>query len=139
MRTQLITLLALILMLVSCHSTKTTTQTDTQQAQTTIVYRDRVTERTDSVYLHDSVFIKQQDSIVYEYHYRDRYRDRIVLQHDTLLVADTITLREQKTITISQRLTAWQKIKIGLTGALLLIAAIGIAYVVRWIIKKYRK
>jgi hypothetical protein len=56
-----------------------------------------------------------------------------------LLVADTITLREQKTITISQRLTAWQKIKIGLTGALLLIAAIGIAYVVRWIIKKYRK
>lgn len=55
----------------------------------------------DTVYVHDSVFIREAGDSVYVFKYRDRYRYRDRAVHDTINRTDTVT----KTQTIVRTIT----------------------------------
>jgi hypothetical protein len=103
-----------------------------------VVYRDRVQLTTDSIYLHDSIYVAVHGDTVYEYRLRDRLRDRIV--RDTLLLADTVRVRTTVTQTVERALTWWQQTRLYLANVLLAaLCAFTLCAAVRWLIKKYRK
>lgn len=75
--------------------------------RTEYVYRDS----RDSIYLHDSIYIREQvkgDTVtVLEYRYRDRFR----YVRDTLVVRDTVTVYvPHDVVKVDHSLTWWQKI-----------------------------
>lgn len=72
-----------------------------------VIYRDR----SDSIYVRDSIYIKELlkgDTVtVLEYRYRDRFR----YLHDTLVVRDTIPVYvPREVVKVDHSLTWWQKV-----------------------------
>lgn len=89
-----------------------------------IIYRDR----SDSIYVRDSIYIKEQqkgDTVtVLEYRYRDRFR----YLHDTLVVRDTIPVYvPHEVVKVDHSLTWWQKV-LCWAGGLALLAVAFIVY-----------
>lgn len=85
-----------------------------------IIYRDR----SDSIYVRDSIYIKELqkgDTVtVLEYRYRDRFR----YLHDTLVVRDTIPVYvPREVVKVDHSLTWWQKVLCWAGGLALLAVA----------------
>lgn len=96
--------LLVVLLLVGCRTTESIT---VPEVHTEYVYRDS----RDSIYVRDSIYIKEQqkgDTVtVLEYRYRDRFR----YLTDTLVVRDTVTVYvPHDVVKVFHSLTWWQKI-----------------------------
>lgn len=83
-------------------------------------YIDRWHEKTDSVYVKDSIFIREKNDTVYIDRWHERWRTKTETQHDTLLreVHDTTTVP----VPVEEPLSAWKSAKLSafwwLVGAL---------------------
>lgn len=82
---RLLIFLALILfwsLILGALSSCGTTRTIVKEGERRIEWRDRITERRDSIYVHDSVYIHAKGDTVYLERWRTRIRDRT--QRDTI-------------------------------------------------------
>ncbi len=115
-------LLAVVLILTAVVGCRTIPEpADPQPAEKVkIIYRDR----SDSIYVRDSIYIKELlkgDTVtVLEYRYRDRFR----YLHDTLVVRDTIPVYvPREVVKVDHSLTWWQKVLCWAGGLALLTVA----------------
>ena len=95
-------------------------------------YKDRL--QRDSIYVQDSVYIRDKGDTVFVDRWRYVYKDKLIT--DTLLINDTVRVPYP----IEKQLTRWQQTKMDvggwaigvLSGVLILVGG----YVIRWLIKK---
>lgn len=92
----------------------------------------------DSIYLHDSVYVKEfvKGDTVYIEKYKDRWRDRIREVHDTLYRTKVDSVQVSVPVEVEKRLSPIKKVKLGMFFPLILVAVIGWR---REIIKLIRK
>lgn len=95
-------------------------------------YKDRL--QRDSIYVQDSVFVREKGDTVFVDRWRYVYRDKLIT--DTLLVNDTVRVPYP----IEKQLSRWQRTKMDVggwtIGVLSGVLVLGIGYVVRWLIRK---
>lgn len=95
-----------------------------------------VTQRTDSVYRLDSVFVLQKGDTVVINRYRERWRDRREVVHDTTVAVRTDTIRVpypvEKTVEVEKPFPWWSKL-------LMLVGILALSIAVAWLALKYRR
>lgn len=95
-----------------------------------------VTERTDSVFRLDSVFVLQKGDTVVINRYRERWRDRREVVHDTTVSVRTDTIRVpypvEKTVEVEKPFPWWSKL-------LMLVGILALSVAVAWLALKFRK
>ena len=81
----------------------------------------------DSIYLHDSVYVKEfiKGDTVYVEKYKDRWRDRIMEVHDTLYRTKVDSVHVSVPVEVEKRLSPMKKMKLGMFFPLILVAIIG--------------
>lgn len=118
-------LLYVILAIIALTACTTTQYVPVEKVRTE--YRDLYHTKTDSVYVSDSVFIREKgDTILIEkYHYL--YRDRLQVDTAYVCVTDSIEVPYP----VPAQLTRWQKFRMEFGGIAfwILLAAIGIGIV----------
>lgn len=131
----LMAVVALIVATLLCGCTKTVyvpAQSVSYRADTVRL----VTERTDSVYRLDSVFVLQRGDTVVINCYRERWRDRREVVHDTTVAVRADTIRVpypvEKTVEIEKPFPWWSKL-------LMLVGILALSIAVAWLALKYRK
>lgn len=114
------------LLLISCGANKQIEYIPTEVVKTE--YIQQIVEKRDSVYIKDSVFVKESNDTVFKYHYKDRFIERIVI--DTLLIERRDSI--PKLIYKEKPMSAWDRLKIDYFGYLvgLLLAVLGCIVVV---------
>lgn len=85
------------------------------------------THTRDSIYLHDSVYVKEyvKGDTVYQIKYRDRWRDRIREVHDTLCKEKVDSVRVAVPIEVEKKLSPIKKFKLWSFFPLILLALFG--------------
>lgn len=131
----LMAVVALIAATLLCGCTKTNyvpAQSASYRADTVRL----VTQRTDSVYRLDSVFVLQKGDTVVINRYRERWRDRREVVHDTTVAVRTDTIRVpypvEKTVEVEKPFPWWSKL-------LMLVGILALSIAVAWLALKYRK
>lgn len=131
----LMAVVALIVATLLCGCTKTVyvpAQSVSYRADTVRL----VTERTDSVYRLDSVFVLQRGDTVVINRYRERWRDRREVVHDTTVAVRADTIRVpypvEKTVEIEKPFPWWSKL-------LMLVGILALSVAVAWLARKFRR
>nr|DAH02475.1 MAG TPA: hypothetical protein [Caudoviricetes sp.]DAV03536.1 MAG TPA: hypothetical protein [Caudoviricetes sp.] len=89
----------------------------------------------DSIYLLDSVYIKEKGDTVFIEKYKYLYRDKLV--RDTLYIAKTDSI--QVPYPVEKVLTRWQQLKLELGGwALGIIIMVSLVFII-WIVYKFKR
>lgn len=101
------------------------------QRDTTYIERVQV----DSLYIRDSVFIREKGDTVYQY--RERIRDRYRFIHDTTFIHRTDTLMVEKERLVEKQLSRWQSFsitfgRIAMIIFALALAAAGVKFYLKW-------
>ena len=95
-----------------------------------------VTQRTDSVYRLDSVFVLQRGDTVVINRYRERWRDRREVVHDTTVAVCIDTIRVpfpvEKIVEVEKPFPWWSKL-------LMLVGILALSIAVAWLALKYRR
>lgn len=95
-----------------------------------------VTQRTDSVYRLDSVFVLQKGDTVVINRYRERWRNRREVVHDTTVAVRTDTIRVpypvEKIVEVEKPFPWWSKL-------LMLVGILALSIAVAWLALKYRR
>lgn len=91
------------------------------QRDTTYIERLQV----DSLYIRDSVFIREKGDTVYQY--RERIRDRYRFIHDTTFIHRTDTLMVEKERLVEKHLSRWQSFSITFGRIAMIIFALALA------------
>lgn len=89
----------------------------------------------DSIYRHDSIYIREKGDTVWMEKYKYIYRDRIV--HDTMYINRTDSIRVP--YPVEKELNRWQKMKLELGGWAFGIIITAALTIVGWIVYKSRK
>lgn len=90
----------------------------------------------DSIFVQDSVFIKEKGDTVFVDKFKYIYRH--IIKIDTVYVEHRDSI--QVPYPVEKKLTRWQQLKINAGGYLLaVLMLIGLSYIIRWIIRKCRK
>ena len=105
--TLLLSGLLMIGMLCSCTSVR---YVPVESVKTDSIYINKL--QVDSIYMQDSVYIKEKGDTIYEYRYR--YLNRYKLLTDTMYVNRTDTI--YNVVEVEKSLTKWQKVKLDLGG-----------------------
>lgn len=131
----LVAIVALIAATLLCGCTKTNyvpAQSVSYRADTVRL----VTERTDSVFRLDSVFVLQKGDTVVINRYRERWRDRREVVHDTTVSVRTDTIRVpypvEKTVEVEKPFPWWSKL-------LMLVGILALSVAVAWLALKFRR
>jgi hypothetical protein len=113
--------------------------TTTKYVQVPVVHNDTtiVTKhQRDSIWLHDSTYIKEKGDTFYMERWHTKYVEKQV--HDTTYIAKVDTIREVFTNEVEKPLTWWQQTRLHLANILLYLAAIvAVIYIGRRHLKKY--
>jgi hypothetical protein len=99
--------LLMIAMLCSCTSVK---YVPVESVKTDSIYINKV--EVDSIYMQDSVYIKEKGDTIYMYKYK--YLNRYKLLTDTMYVNRTDTI--YNVVEVEKQLSKWQKVKLDLGG-----------------------
>lgn len=78
---------------------------------TKIEYKDRVKEKVDSVYIHDSTYMYVGGDTIYVYQYRNVYRDKIYRDTVSVVRVDSIAVPYP----IERELTFWEKAQMNIS------------------------
>ena len=105
--TLLLSGLLMIGMLCSCTSVR---YAPVESVKTDSIYINKL--QVDSIYMQDSVYIKEKGDTIYMYKYK--YLNRYKLLTDTMYVNRTDTI--YNVVEIEKQLTKWQKVKLDLGG-----------------------
>ena len=95
---RLLMLLALILfwsLILGALSSCGTTKTIVKEGERHIEWRDRITERRDSIYVHDSVYLHSRGDTVYLERWRTRIRERTLRDTVYLQKIDSVYVETQ--------------------------------------------
>lgn len=100
-------------------------------------YIDRYIDRlkVDSIYRHDSIYIKEKNDTIYEYREIELYRNRYL--HDTIHVAITDTITNYEVKEVEKKLTRWQSVKMEAGGYAISLLALVICFGVGYVVKKF--
>lgn len=128
MRTRLA--IALAILLVTACSPRIVEHVRVQR-DTTYIERLQV----DSLYIRDSVFIREKGDTVYQY--RERIRDRYRFIHDTTFIHRTDTVKVENERIVEKQLSRWQSFsitfgRIALIIFALALAAAGVKFYLKW-------
>lgn len=121
-----IVIIGMAVVVVTLSGCKTIKEVPVESVKERIEYIDRL--QTDSIYQHDSIFIKAVGDTIYEY--RDKYVYKYEFIRDTSYITkiDSIPV----VVEVEKRLTKWEEIKKNYGGyALLLILLIIVGYVIK--------
>ena len=99
--------LLMIAMLCSCSSVR---YVPVESVKTDSIYINKV--EVDSIYMQDSVYIKEKGDTIYMYKYK--YLNRYKLLTDTMYVSKTDTI--YNLVEVEKPLSKWQKVKLDLGG-----------------------
>lgn len=89
----------------------------------------------DSIFVHDSIFVRDKGDTVFQYKYKYIYRDRAV--HDTTYIERIDTLRVP--YPVEKELTKWQRIKMDSGGIALAVGFVLILIVFGKMVYKLKK
>lgn len=78
---------------------------------TKIEYKDRVKEKVDSVYIHDSTYMYVDSDTIYVYQYRNVYRDKIYRDTVSVVRVDSIAVPYP----VERELTFWEKAQMNIS------------------------
>ena len=95
----------LILILLVCFMACKSTERIVEVPVTKTEYKDRVVEKKDSVYVHDSTYMYVDGDTVYLYKYRNVYRDKILRDTVSVVRVDSIAVPYP----VERKLTFWEK------------------------------
>lgn len=128
MRTRLA--IALAILLVTACSPRIVERVRVQR-DTTYIERLQV----DSLYIRDSVFIREKGDTVYQY--RERTRDRYRFIHDTTFIHRTDTVKVENERLVEKQLSRWQSFsitfgRIAMIIFALALAAAGVKFYLKW-------
>lgn len=99
--------LLMIAMLCSCTSVR---YVPVESVKTDSIYINKL--QVDSIYMQDSVYIKEKGDTIYMYKYK--YLNRYKLLTDTMYVCKTDTI--YNVVEVEKPLSKWQKVKLDLGG-----------------------
>lgn len=123
-------LLMIVASLSSCQSIK---YVPVESVRYDSIYRTLV--QRDSVYLQDSVFVRERGDTVYQYRYRYLFRDKV--RHDTVYVAQIDSIRVP--YPVEKGLTRWQKMKQEV-GGIAIGALVGVVIgLITWMAVRFRR
>lgn len=125
----LVYICALLIGLSACTTTR---YVPVETTHTQIEYRDRL--RTDSVFVSDSVYIREKGDTIFMEHTRYLYRDRLLTDTAYVHVTDSV----QVPYPVPASLTRWQQFKQDLGGIAFGIALLAIILGIVWLIRKLR-
>lgn len=125
--------LCIILLTLAIWSCKSGRYIPVETVRTDSIYINQV--QRDSIYRHDSIYIREKGDTVWMERYKYVYRDKVV--HDTMYVNQTDTIREP--YPVEKELTRWQQMKLELGGWAFGIIIAFALIIVGWMIYKSRK
>jgi hypothetical protein len=115
-----------LLLMASCTSVR---YVPVESVKTDSIYINKV--EVDSIYMQDSVYIKEKGDTIYMYKYK--YLNRYKLLTDTMYICKTDTINN--VVEVEKPLTKWQKVKLDLGGfafgGIVVLAIIAIFAVIR--------
>lgn len=120
----------LVTTLCSCRSEK---YVPIETVRTDSIYINQV--QRDSIYQHDSIYIREKGDTVWMEKYKYIYRDKIV--RDTMYFNQTDTIREP--YPVEKELSRWQQIKLELGGWCFGIIITAALIIVWWLVYKSQK
>ena len=94
-------ILLLLICLMACKGTERIVEVPVTKTE----YKDRVVEKKDSVYVHDSTYMYVGGDTVYLYKYRNVYRDKVIRDTVSVVRVDSITVPYP----VERKLTFWEK------------------------------
>ena len=125
--------LCIILLALAICSCKSGRYIPVESVKTDSIYIKQV--QRDSIYQHDSIYIREKGDTVWMERYKYVYRDKVV--HDTMYVNRTDTIREP--YPVEKELTRWQQMKLELGGWAFGIIIAFALIIVGWLIYKSLK
>jgi hypothetical protein len=115
-----------LLLMASCTSVR---YVPVESVKTDSIYINKL--QVDSIYMQDSVYIKEKGDTIYMYKYK--YLNRYKLLTDTMYICKTDTINN--VVEVEKPLTKWQKVKLDLGGfafgGIVVLAIIAIFAVIR--------
>lgn len=120
------------LLVLSVASCTTTRYIPIESVRTEIEYRDRL--RTDSIFVSDSVYIREKGDTIFVEHTRYAYRDR--MQVDTAYVC--ITDSVQVPYPVPAQLSSWQRFKQDVGGIAIGVLAVVITLGLIWVLRRIK-
>lgn len=125
-----IILLMIVAALSSCRSVR---YVPVESVRRDSIYRTLV--QRDSIYLRDSVFVREKGDTVYQYRYRYIFKDKV--RHDTVYVAQIDSIRVP--YPVEKELTRWQRIKQEI-GGIAIGGLVGIVIgLIAWMVVRLRR
>ena len=118
-----------VLVLCSCSTTK---YVPVETVRTEVVKELAV--KRDSVYIQDSVFVREANDTVYLTRWHVEYRE--ALRVDTFLVTRTDSV--QTVVEVEKRLTRWQEVKMESGGYAIAITVFCLVVAVVWFLKRLK-
>lgn len=127
-----IVIIGMTIVVVLLSGCKTIKEVPVEVVKERIEYIDRL--QTDSIYQHDSIFIKAVGDTIYEY--RDKYIYKYEFIRDTSYITkiDSIPV----VVEVEKRLTRWEEIKNKYGGYALLLILLILLIIVGYVIKKLK-
>jgi len=130
------TIILFMILLTSCRSVK---YVPVESVRTETKYVDKLVQKHDSVYLHDSIFSYIKGDTVFWNKYRTKYVNKYIFGTDSIYLNKTDSIRVP--YPIEKELTRWQKAemntgKITIIALILLVVSSGVYVFVKGKIKK---
>lgn len=122
--------LCILLLTLAMWSCKSGRYIPVETVRTDSIYINLV--QRDSIYRHDSIYIREKGDTVWMERYKYVYRDKVV--HDTMYVNRTDTIREP--YPVEKELTRWQQMKLELGGWAFGIIIAFALIIIGWIVYK---
>lgn len=98
-----------------------------------VEYRDRLLR--DSIYVHDSIYVREKGDTVFVNMWHTLYKDRLL--RDTIYVNLTDTIKVP--LPVEKELSKWEAFKIEIGGWAFGIAIGGILFIIVWLVYKKRR
>jgi len=135
-QTYMYTIIVFMMLLTSCRSVK---YVPVESVRTETKYIDKLVQKHDSIYLHDSIYSYIKGDTVFWNKYRTKYVNKYIFGTDSIYLNKTDSIHVP--YPVEKQLTKWQKVEIN-TGKITIIALIvlvissGVYILVKYKVKK---
>lgn len=121
MRRTFIYSLALIMLLILMTSCRSVKYVPVESVRTETKYVDKLIQKHDSVYLHDSIYSYMKGDTIFLNTYKTKYVKKYIFGTDSIYLNKTDSIRVP--YPVEKQLTKWQKVEMN-TGRITIIALI---------------
>lgn len=121
MKRKLIYSFALIMLLILMTSCRSVKYVPVESVRTETKYIDKLIQKHDSVYLHDSIYSYMKGDTIFLNKYQTKYVNKYIFGRDSIYLNKTDSIRVP--YPVEKQLSKWQKIEMN-TGRITIIALI---------------